>query len=50
MLRNFRLNRFTIKNMQIDSFLNRIVESTYFHIHICKFESSLKDESRAQFV
>ena len=47
-MRNFTWNRFPIKNLLIDSLLTPIVESTYFHRDMCKFESSQKDESRWQ--
>jgi len=47
-MRNFTWNRFPIKNLLNDSLLTPIVGSTYLDIDMCKFESSQKDESRAQ--
>ena len=47
-MRNFTWNRFPIKNLLIDSLLTPIVESTYLNRDMCKFDSSQKDESRAQ--
>jgi len=41
---------FLFKNLLIDSLLTRIVESTYLNRHMCKFESSQKDESRWQLI
>jgi len=47
-MRNFKWNRFPIKNLLIDSLLTPIVESPYLNRDMCKFESSQKDESRWQ--
>ena len=47
-MRNFTWNRFSIKNLLIDSLLTPIVESTYLNRDMCKFEPSQKDESRWQ--
>jgi len=47
-MRNFTWNRFSFKILLIDLFLNPIVDHTYLNIDVYKFESSQKDESRAQ--
>jgi len=41
-------NRLPIKDLLIESLLTPNVESTYLNRDMCKFESSQKDESRAQ--
>ena len=41
-------NRFPLKNLLIDSLFISFVESSYLNIEMYKFESSRKDESRAQ--
>jgi len=52
MVRSFPWNRFPIKNFPIDSLITSTVENAYLGIDrlMCKFESSPKDESRAQSV
>jgi len=47
-MRSVAWNRFPTKNLQIDSNSSPCVESSYLYTDMCKFESSQKDESRAQ--
>ena len=49
-MRNFTWNWFPLKKLLMDSLLSPIVKSTYLNVDMCKFESSQKDESRAQSV
>ena len=41
-------NRFSVKKLPIDSLLISYVVSSYLNTDMCNFESSQKDESRAQ--